>query len=175
MKQVKKSCNPMPLFVGLVAVLLVLATNVNTSQAQSDFSINVSSRVISNVELITLQPITPSDADAIDNIITIDPTNSANAGKMMAIGTPNSEVQITYIRQLVMSNSQTGNTITFNYSVAGNSLDDQTSAELLNRDNKGLQFNSEGRFYFWIGGHVDITTADPGNYVGEFTLDIEYL
>ncbi|MGM0547602.1 MAG: DUF4402 domain-containing protein [Bacteroidota bacterium] len=141
----------------------------------NEININVSAEVISTVEMITIQSMNLSGAEAENDRIEIDPQNSANAGKMIAIGTPNSDIRVSYLEQRELTHRQGSETLQFNYQVAGSTEDDQSTAELLDRENRDFEFNGEGRFYLWIGGNVDISAANPGNYEGEFTVDIEYI
>lgn len=128
-----------------------------------------------SVELITIQSMNLSGEDVENNIITINPQVSGNAGKMIAIGSPDSEISISFLESRELVHSSGSGTLTFNYRIAGNGIDDQSTAEILDRENRELEFNDEGQFYLWIGGSVDISTAEPGSYRGEFTLEIEYI
>ena len=161
----------------LTSTLIALGFTLYPSlvSAQSDVSISVNASITSSIELITIQSMKLSKAEAQNNIIRINPTTSINAGKMIAIGTPNSEITISFLERRELTRNQGTETLIFNYSIAGNDQDDQTSAQILDADNRDLSFNEEGRFYLWIGGSVDISTAAPGNYSGEFTLEIEYI
>lgn len=141
----------------------------------SDVSINVSANVISSIEMITIQSMNLAQAEAENDRINIDPRNSSNAGKMIAIGNPNSEIRISYIEQRELTQQQSSETLLFNYQVVGSTEDDPSTAELLSRESRDFEFNEQGRFYLWIGGSVDISMATPGNYQGEFTVDIEYI
>ena len=148
---------------------------VAQTNSSKDVSINVSANVISSIEMVTIQTMKLSKAEAQNNRIAIDPQTSANAGKMIATGTPNANIRISFLRQRELARSKGTETLLFNYKVAGNTKDDQSSAEMLNRENRDFKFNRKGHFYLWIGGNVDISTATPGNYQGEFTVDIEYI
>ncbi len=142
---------------------------------EMDVSIDVSATIMPSIEMVTIQSMKLSQAEAINDIIRINPQSHAYAGKMIAIGTPNSDIRISFLQQRELTQRQGSSTLLFNYQVAGNNVDDQSTAELLGQDNRDFEFNSEGRFYLWIGGSVDISTASPGNYQGEFTLEIEYI
>jgi len=159
----------------LVIGFLISSVQPATAQSESGISIDVSAQVISSIEMITIESMKLANSEARNGIITINPQRSANAGKMVAIGTPNSDIRISYLQQRELTRQQGAETLLFEYSVVGNDQDDQSSAERLNSENRDFEFNNEGRFYLWIGGSVDISTATPGNYQGEFTLDIEYI
>ncbi|MFH5833719.1 hypothetical protein ACG2F4_06220 [Halalkalibaculum sp. DA3122] len=160
--------------IGLSVLLAGLHAGKVNAQG-NDVSIDVSANVISSVELLTLRSMQLSGDEAINEVIQIDPTTSANAGKMVAYGTPNSDIRISYLTSRELTRMQGTETLMFNYRVAGNQQEDQGSAELLDIENREFRFNQDGKFFLWIGGNVDISTATPGNYQGEFTLEIEYI
>lgn len=168
------------LFILSALMLILGVTYSSTAQSENgnikpEIGINVSARVISSIEMITIQSMGLSQAEAINDIIRINPQNHAYAGKMIAIGSPNSDIRISFLQQRELTQRQGSSSLIFNYQVAGNNVDDQSTAELLSQDNRDFEFNNEGRFYLWIGGSVDISTAAPGNYQGEFTLEIDYI
>lgn len=168
--------NHLLLFTAAFLGCSFLQPDTATAQnSDSDISINVSAEVVSTIEIITIQSMQLSGAEAKNDRITINPRNSANAGKMIAIGNPSSEIRISYLKQRELSQVQGAETLIFDYQLAGNTEDDQSTAQLLDRENRDFKFNGDGRFYLWIGGSVDISTASPGNYEGEFTVDIEYI
>jgi len=125
--------------------------------------------------MVTIQSMNLARSEGRNGIININPQQSANAGKMIAIGAPNSDIRISFLQERELSHQEGTERLQFQYEVAGNTQDDQSSAEILNRENRDFRFNENGRFYLWIGGSVDISAAAPGNYKGEFTLDIEYI
>lgn len=143
--------------------------------AQTDISIDVSAQVVGSVELLTVQSIQLSQAEAQNQIIRIDPRFSANAGKMIAIGSPNSNIRVRFIKNQQLTRQKGLNTLLFQYEVAVNTINDQATAELLKEVNRDFSFNSDGRLYIWIGGRVDVSAAAPGNYEGEFSIQITYI
>lgn len=168
------------LILFFVSLLPLLFLQSNTTSAQNGnnntkININVSAQVISTIEMITIQSMNLTKAKEINNVITIDPLNSSSAGKMIVVGNPGSDIRISYLEQHELTRKQGSETLQFNYRVAGNTEDDQSTAELLDHENRDFEFNEQGRFYLWIGGSVDISAASPGNYEGEFTVDIEYI
>lgn len=167
------------LLIALGTLLGLLICNASPAVAQQngnpEITIDVSANVITTIEVVTLQSMKLAQAEAQNDRITIDPRQSANAGKMIAIGSPNSEIRISFLEQRELTQRQGSDNLLFNYEVAGNTEEDQSSAEIMDRENRDFEFNEEGRFYLWIGGNVDISTASPGNYQGEFTLEIEYI
>lgn len=166
------------IIIGLSVAGFLILGSYQSAFAQndnSDITISVSAQVISSIEMITIQSMDLSQAEVVDDRIQIDALSSSNAGKMIAIGSPNSEIRISFLEQRELTQANGTSTLQFNYEVAGSDQDDQSTAEVLDRENRDFEFSEEGRFYIWIGGNVDISTAEPGSYQGEFTLDIEYI
>ena len=155
-----------------ITALLPLLT---VAQSQQNVSINVSATVAGTVEMITINTVDFDDIEQEGSVIRVDPIFGERAGKMVARGAANAEFRVDYIRQRELTNTDGDGFIFFNYEVAGNSIDDQETAELLDQDIRDLQFNDEGEFYFWIGGTVDLSDINPGSYQGEFTIEIEYI
>lgn len=153
-------------------VVFSAATAQNTG---SQFSINVSAEVVSSVEIITIRSIALSEAESENDRIYINPQSSPKAGKMVAMGNPNDKIRISFVANRELAQQSGSQTLHFQYKVTGNTKDDQATAERLSPENRDFQLNENGRFYLWIGGEVDISTAPPGSYQGELTLEIDYL
>jgi len=168
------------LFVMFIAFAGLPAHSASAQSQQGDgssssVSINVSARVISSIDLITLRNIRFQEVQPGQKQITINPVNDANAGKMKASGRAEAPIKVSYFKQWQLTRTDGPGKLTFFYQVSGSTEDDQSTSELLKNDNRDLHFNNDGDFYFWIGGHVDITEAQPGNYEGDFTIEIEYI
>lgn len=164
------------LFLAILWGLLnLLAPSASAQNADPNVSINVSAEVISSIEMITVQSMQLSQVEPVNDVITVDPKKSTYTGKIIAIGNPNAEIQISFLKQRELTQQRGANNLLFNYVIAGNNEDDQSSAEILESDNRGLRMNKNGRFYLWVGGSVDISTANPGSYQGEFTLEVDYI
>ncbi len=157
------------LFIAALLPMLALA------QSQQNVSITVSATVAGTVEMITINTVDFENIEQEGSVIRVDPVFGERSGKMVARGTPQAEFRVDYIRERELANLDGDGFIFFSYEVAGNSIDDQQTAELLDQDIRDLQFNDEGEFYFWIGGTVDLSDVDPGSYQGEFTIEIEYI
>lgn len=165
--------------ISIIFLLLLSGLTVEKSTAQNNDSItaeiNVSATVIQSIELITVNSMSFGDIQPGQEEIYINPINNLNAGFMIAVGTPGAQFRLTYLkdRQLINSNGK-GNLI-FSYELSGNSEEEQSTADLLGFDNRNLIFNTEGRYYIWVGGRVDLRNAQPGNYSGDFTIEIDYI
>ncbi len=107
--------------------------------------------------------------------IYINPVFDAQAGIMRARGNPGAQIRVSYIEEMEVGRREGPGSIFFTYEVSGYPGDNQRESELLTLIEHELQFNEEGVFYFYIGGRVDLSEALPGNYDGEFTVEIEYI
>lgn len=145
------------------------------SSSGDSFSIGVSARVVNTIEMITLRDMQFGPVQPGQQQISIDPLQDSETGKMIAIGIPGSRIRVSFVRERVLTSSDGSSTLTFIYEIAGNDQDDQSSAELLQTENRNFDLNNEGEYFFWIGGQVNIQDAKPGQYNGDFTIEVEYI
>lgn len=165
----------------LIALFLVLGNNFVKAQdnGSNSTTVNVSARVIgstqNSIELITVNTIQFGDVQPENGQIYINPINSLNAGYMIANGNPEAEFRLNYLPERILTQINGNGSLIFNYEISGNSEDDQATSELLDLENRNLRFNSEGQFFIWVGGRIDLSNAAPGNYEGDFTIEIDYI
>jgi hypothetical protein len=161
--------------ISIAAVFMVISVGTLSAQNERQVNINVSAIVNGASETITIQTIDFENIVSFNSIITIDPVTSPRSGKMVARGAPDAEFQINYLQQRELDNSTGSGTIIFNYQIAGNIVDEQSTAEILDQEVRDLSFNNDGEYFIWVGGFTDLSDAEPGNYEGEFTIEIEYI
>lgn len=137
--------------------------------------INVRAVVTQSIQLITVNSMQFGNAQPGQGEIYVNPISSLNAGFMIATGSPEAEFRLNYLPELELTQIDGNATLTFIYELSGNSEEDQATSELLEMDNRNIRFNSEGRYYIWVGGRVNIENAEPGNYEGDFTIEIDYI
>lgn len=158
----------------LICVLYSQPADAQVNEPQT-VSISVSAQVSSATELFTIQTVDFRYEDVELNILSIDPISNPSAGKMVARGMPDTGMRISFLQSRELVNVTTNHVLFFEYFVAGNEQDEQQTSELINPDNRDLVFNEDGEFYIWVGGRVDLSTAQPGSYEGEFNIEIEYI
>ncbi|MDZ7807188.1 MAG: DUF4402 domain-containing protein [Gracilimonas sp.] len=165
----------------LIALFLVLGNSYvkgqNTGNTSEMTTVNVSATVIgtSAIELITVNSIQFGNTQPQNGQIYINPITSLNAGFMIANGTPDAEFRLNYLPERILTQINGNGSLIFNYEISGNDEEDQATSELLDLENRNLRFNSEGQFYLWVGGGIDLSNAAPGNYEGDFTIEIDYI
>ena len=137
--------------------------------------INIETEVIQSIELITVNSMTFENTRPGQKEVYVNPVNDVNAGYMIAVGTPRAEFRLNYFQERRLSRIDGPGYLSFTYEISANEIEDQASSELLQNDNRNIKFNNEGRYYIWVGGRVDLANAPPGNYEGDFTIEIEYI
>lgn len=164
----------------MFSCLVALGINPDYASAQTQgqsrsVSIRVGADVLGSIRLTTIKNMDFGTIQPGQQTVNISPVSDPEAAKMVAAGKPEARIRVSYLSQWELTNTQANSSITFTYRVAGSDIDNQETAELLETENRDLTFNSEGEYYFWIGGTADISNAQPGNYEGEFTIEIEYI
>jgi hypothetical protein len=159
----------------ILASVLLSPLSAQDPPKKVSANIRINAQVIPTIELITIKGMEVSQTEAGQNVVAINPITSSFAGHMIAIGTPGADIRVSYISLRELNRTDGDGLLVINYEVSGNTEDNQQTSELLGTDNKILTFNEEGQYYIWIGGSVDLEQATPGNYEGEFTLEVEYI
>ncbi len=165
-----------------ISTLLLLLPFAGMAQEQeqrgASISITASATVMpSDIELITISDMGILDAQVLQegDTIYINPVMDPEAGVMRASGQPDSQIRVSYLPEEEVTRREGPGSLIFVYEVSGFPGDNQRESELLDQIERELRFNEDGVFYFYIGGYVDLSGALPGNYDGEFTIEIEYI
>ena len=152
----------------------IVAQNVTNIQGNS-VQITVSATIQGSIELITIQTLDFHNNSEARTLIEMNPVTNPNAGKMVARGTPGAEFRLNYLKTRELTNTSGLGVIFFEYDISANNVDEQETSELLDQEGRPLTFNQNGEFFIWVGGSVDLSSAQPGSYEGEFTIEIEYI
>lgn len=146
--------------------------NANRIEAQVD----ITATVIQSIELITVNSMTFGiNQVGQEEEIYVNPVNDNTAGFMIAKGTPGAEFRLEFEPEKRLSHVEGVSFLTFTYEISGNTIEEQSTSELLDINERTLRFNDEGRYYLWVGGQVDLKNAIPGSYEGDFTIEINYI
>ena len=164
-------------FVGGLILLFLVIPQFIQAQHLGSISIKASATVIeqTEIELRTIKNLDLDESAAINGIITVSALTDPAAGVMVVKGKPNASFRITYLPQMVLTNTLGTGTLVINYEVYGYQQDNQKASAPLDAVDLMQRFNQDGLFYLWIGGRIDISDAKEGNYDGEFTLKVEYI
>lgn len=158
-------------------LLLSTTSNLSAQDGKQNIStqINIAATVEQSIKLITVQNIRLSGIEPVNNQYTISPTISNNAGYMIAKGNPNAEIRITFQANQILNQINGDGIIRVNYQLSGNDIEEQLTSQILEVQNRSFTFNADGEFFIWIGGRIFIDQAKPGNYEGDFTIEIDYI
>jgi len=161
----------------ILFLFIVSSSNYLFAQNQDKItaSVNVHANVIQSIELITIHSLTFGDLQPGQKELYINPINNLNAGYMIALGTPAAAFRIDYVAEQRITQADGKGAITFSYEISGNTEENQATSEILKQENRNIMFNVDGRYYFWIGGRLDLKNAQPGNYQADFTIEIDYI
>jgi len=161
----------------LILILLVYATMTMSAQNKTSVYIKAQATVIdkSEIELITLKNMDIDLSMARDGKIYVSALHDAQAAFMMVKGRANARFRIKFAPEVYITNSTGNGKLLLKYEMYGYPSDNQGAGEPIDATEKILQMSSESKYYFWIGGRIDISNARPGNYDGEFTIEIEYM
>ena len=107
--------------------------------------------------------------------IYISALHNTQAAVMMIKGRANAKFRVKYIPVVEIMNTTGNGTLILQYEMYGYPSDNQGAGEPIDATERVLQISSESKYYFWLGGRIDISNARPGNYDGEFTIEIEYI
>ncbi len=164
-----------------ILILLLLIPVLLPAQNQNrNATITASATVIGSSREITLETIADMGIVQASQIqdsdeLSVNPKLDPEAGIMRASGMPDAEIRVSYLSEMEVARREGPGMIVFNYQVSGYPGDNQRESEFLDLLEREVRFNEEGIYYFWIGGTIDLSEALPGNYDGEFTIEIEYM
>ncbi|MEX0609186.1 MAG: hypothetical protein WD016_12250 [Balneolaceae bacterium] len=162
-------------FFSLGIALLFSLINAHAQEVEITADINVHARVVQSIELVTVNSMQFGNIQPGQREIYVNPVNSLDAAFLIAVGTPEAEFRLTYLSEHELTHSEGMGSLTFLYEISANTEENQSTSELLNNDNRNLNFNGEGRHYIWIGGRVNLENVQPGSYEGDFTIEIDYI
>lgn len=147
--------------------------------AHEDISViaqlNVNADVTQSIEFITVNPLSLENTQPYQVIITVNPINDLNTRHMVALSTHGAEFRIDYDLEKRLDRIEGPGYLTFKYELAGSTIDDQSSSDIIQYQNRNLCFNNEGTSYIWLGGVLNLENLELGNYKGDFTIEIDYI
>jgi hypothetical protein len=163
------------LLIGSYGTILFAQAGNNNSAVSARVAINATATVMDSIEMSTLANITLGSASIGSEQVFINPQLDENSGKLLVTGRPNATIRITYTAQQALSRVGGPESLVFVYYLSGNADDNQLNSETLNVSRTDMRLGSNGRFYIWIGGMVNLQNVVFGQYEGEFSVEIEYI
>jgi hypothetical protein len=159
------------------ALLILISLLPLSAQDNHSVSIRAIATVVekSEIELITIKDLDLDLKQAVGGLITISANTGKEAGKIMVKGKPGAHIRVTYLPEIELLNTTGTGRITMHYNMYGYPEDNQIASEPIDAVERMMRINPEGLYYLWVGGLVNVVSASPGSYQGEFTIEIEYL
>jgi hypothetical protein len=174
-----------PSFYVLMAILIAATGSPLESVAQdsseesagneASITVSVGAEIVSSIEMVTIRNIRFGKVQPSQQLLRIHPITNNKTGKMKIIGQPNSTIRINYQQNQTLQQLEGNYAVDFDYRLAGNSTDNQQTADIIDFNNFEAQLNQDGEYFIWVGGNVRLAELQPGNYQGDFTVEVEHL
>ncbi|MBT3825249.1 MAG: hypothetical protein HOF96_09745 [Candidatus Marinimicrobia bacterium] len=157
-----------------ILILFALGSALVGQDPKSSPDINISAYVVDQIEVITISDIDagivlPGQAEKI-----ISPITDGGAGILRLEGQGNSSIQISYSKQVTMTNLGTSQPLLMNYLLSGGPENDQSGSVLFTTNPANVSLNANGIFYIWVGCRFSLEGLVPGQYDGDFIVEVEY-
>jgi hypothetical protein len=153
--------------------IIVSAQNSNTTSVSIKANATVMEKI--GIEIITMKNMDIDIKMALDGRIYISALRNPNAAIILVKGKSDAKFRVHFQPVMKIKNSHGNGSLLMHYEVYGYPTDNQRASEPIDAIERILQMSSDGNYFFWIGGNIDIKNAYPGNYDGEFTIQIEYI
>jgi len=134
----------------------------------------VTAEVIDFIDVVTLADIQVGQVQPSQEMVVLDPRQDAGAGLLMLRGRAGGSVRIAYTQQVQMRNLETNSILTVDYAISGNMLNDQAASKLLTTNPELIVLSDDGEYYVWIGCSFSLNDVQPGQYDGDFVVEVEY-
>jgi hypothetical protein len=136
-----------------------------------------SAAVVDNLQLITIRDINLIAPTISGDIIFVSPTESPHAGQFRIFGSNQSTVRVTYlVNETIEEVSGNGGYIQVDYTLSGYAEDIQFQSILFDDNGEfNIQMNETGEYFLWVGARVVVSQATAGEYISEFTIELEYI
>jgi len=161
----------------ILFILLTLSSIKLLAQDKNSISIKAQATVVdkSGIELVTIKDIDIDESMAHDGIIYVSAKLDPQAAVMVVKGRSNAKFRVSFVPVVEIVNTTGTGTLLLQYEIYGYPNDNQSASEPLDAVDLNLQIGSDKKYYFWVGGRIDISKASPGSYYGNFTIEIEYI
>lgn len=167
--------------IGSLVVILSFALvywniPVAKSQGKSSERAVATANVIESLQLITIRDITLITPTYDGNQLFISPKESPFAGQFLISGSNRTNVRITYLKnEMIEELTGNGGVLELAYVLSGNTEDNQYQSILFGPSGEfDIQIGESGTYFLWVGAVVNTSNATAGEYLSEFTIELEY-
>lgn len=166
----------MHLVLVLVHIPLASAQRVNATRT-TIFTAPASATVQEGLQLVTIRDmfmLTPT-LEAPQELVS--PKDSPYAGQFQISGSKFTSVRVTYLlNEIIEEVGGNGGIIQVEYMLSGNEEDNQLQSLLFEPTGEfNIQLGEEGNYFLWVGANINVVNGTAGEYISEFTLELDYL
>lgn len=170
-----------PRKIGILAAifsLLLVYCNIPVAKSQGSSSERAvaTANVIESLQLITIRDINLITPTSDNNQLFISPKESPFAGQFRISGSNNTNVRITFLKnETIEELNGNGGVLELAYVLSGNTEDNQYQSILFGPSGEfNIQIGELGTYFLWVGAVVNTSNATAGEYLSEFTIELEY-
>lgn len=158
----------------IYTLLLLALSSRLAAQGASSVEINVSARIQDYIEMVTLADIDVGTIVPSEEILRLDPRTNSGAGIIMIQGQKDKSVLVNYSKVVEMVHSNSNSVLPVTYEVSG-SVENQPSTSVLFTTNpESIELNEKGEYYLFIGCSFNLNLVKPGQYDGDFVIEVDY-
>ena len=164
-------------FIMLTAEI-ALAQNGNNGTSttiRNTVSISVSAEVQSSLEIETLSNITVDRVSPGQQEIIVNPRQDPGAGLLRVSGSQGGLFRISFVEEQDLVPAGGGRALAVIYEISGSATNNQLNSEIILQENRQLQLSDEGEYFFWVGGRITLVGDIIGEYIGEFTIEVDFI
>jgi len=164
-------------FLRYILPILLLLPMLTIRAQERSVSIKASATVVdkTELELVTMKDLDIDASTAVNGKVYISAQRDTKSALMIVKGKVDASFRVTFTPLVEIPNSTGKGSLLIKYEMVGSQTDNQSASEPIDAAERTLKISSEGRYYFWLGGQIDISNARPGKYNGNFTIEIEYI
>ncbi len=155
-------------------IFVALVFGQGTAGTPTDVKLGISATVVDYIEIITLSDITVGTVQPSQVEIRLDPRLDQGAGIIKVQGRAESSIRIAYTQQVEMVNSVTNHMLTVTYNLSGNAENEQSTSVPIMENPITVDMSTTGEYYIWIGCYFNLLGITPGNYDGDFVIEVDY-
>ncbi|MBT4033717.1 MAG: hypothetical protein HOB84_11150 [Candidatus Marinimicrobia bacterium] len=154
--------------------LLILGSSLLGQQEKSAIELHISANVLDQIEVITISDIDAGIVLPGQEEKVISPITDGGAGVLRLEGQANSSIQVSYSIQVTMTNLDTNQPLLMNYMLSGSPENNQSASILFTTNPENVVLNSAGVYYMWVGCRFSLVGLVPGQYDGDFIVEVDY-
>ncbi len=160
-----------------ILLSLIIGASISLAQNSDPLSASVEVSISANIreylETITLNNIDVGTIQPSQQEIRLNPRLDQGAGLIQIRGSAGTDIRVSFTQQVEMVNSTTNHIMTVYYSLSGNDVNEQNSSSPIADNPTEAILNSRGEYFIWIGCYFSLDGVTPGQYDGDFVIEVE--